>query len=272
MGLLSWLGLKKANSTAKQADAYLDIIKEISANDQRPEFGTKETYIKQAFFNVLKKTDIPEKIQEKLYIEYRSAHWFGNPREAKKAIESYLVSLDWNWPEFDRWLKKFSKNGEWPYMWKKYPELYSPEPFSTDNIQADVKLLRVADMKKIAKLHNAKHLQKREELEEFIINNISSEIIRKEVPERAEAQIHLFYERRKKGRCSLLAHTIAMTIYSKRDAGERRKIANSKYFQEKKLSAHASGCPVEEQFAKKYNDGELKKLPPFFPGDRTSVE
>lgn len=268
--MLRWLGFAKKVSKLTDSIHSTDALDKTS-EAQRPQFGTHEACIKRAFYKVIEQTDIPQDIHEALYTDYRDAHWSGSSREEEKVFKNYLMELDWTWKEFDKWKKKFNQNGEWPYMWRQYPEIYMAKPFSTENTSFEIKHLRVADMKIIAKKHNAQNLQKREELEKFMIKNISVEEILKTASARVEEQTKKFTSRRKVGKCKLLMHTIGMTAYSIRDAEQRKKTANSTFMKGRKLIAESSGCPVEEQFAKKFNDGELKKLPPFFPGDRTMV-
>ncbi len=268
--MLRWLGFAKKVSEGADSIQSTDVLDKTS-EAQRPQFGTPETCIKRAFYKVMEQTDIPQDIYEALYTDYRDAHWSGSPREEEKVFKHYLMELDWTWKEFDKWKKKFNQNGEWPYMWRQYPEIYMDKPFSTDNTSFEIKHLRVADMKIIAKKHNAQNLQKREELEEFIINNVSVEKILKTASARVEEQTKKFTSRKKAGKCKLLRHTIGMTAYSIRNAEQRKKTANSTFMKGKKLIAESSGCPVEEQFVEQFNEGKIKKLPPYFPGDRTSV-
>ena len=269
MGILKWLGIVKDTPSLIQKESFPAIGESNATSDQRPMFGTEEKFIEQGFYRVLKQTNIPEDVQDALYVDYKEAHWSGSPRGEEKSFEEHLFDLNWNWPEFDKWEKTFSKDNVWPYMWSKYPEIYGAQPFSSNNVGAELKHLRISEMKKIAKAHGATNLQKRDELEKFIFENVSMGEIREAVPGRIEEQIQKFERKKKIGLCKLLSGSVSATVYSLRDAARRKKVANSKYFKNRKLRAVSAGCPVEERFATKYNDGKLKKSPPFFPGDRT---
>ncbi len=65
----------------------------------------------------------------------------------------------------------------------------------------------------------------------------------------------------------LLAHTLAMTTYSLRDAEQQNALTGVEY----RLEAMMNGCPVEDRFAARFNAGELSDMPPYFPGDRTAL-
>lgn len=65
----------------------------------------------------------------------------------------------------------------------------------------------------------------------------------------------------------ILVHTITMRAYSLRDEQERIENRMQQRFAEKTDDV----CEVEAEICRQYDAGELKGLPPFFPGDRTSL-
>jgi hypothetical protein len=65
----------------------------------------------------------------------------------------------------------------------------------------------------------------------------------------------------------ILVHTISMRAYAIRD--EQLKIGNG--MKERFADDVGDECEVEAMICKQFNAGDLKGLPPFFPGDRTSL-
>lgn len=77
-------------------------------------------------------------------------------------------------------------------------------------------------------------------------------------------------EKNRKAEFMLLCHTVWSRAASIRDEAnrERTKHLDRRW---KTVCSPGGGCNVEEEFARKWNSGQIKGLPPFFPGDRCHV-
>lgn len=75
-------------------------------------------------------------------------------------------------------------------------------------------------------------------------------------------------------RCVILAHTLSMTAYRMRDMADDAMKDLARRRGGYRLSVVA-GCPVEARVAAQHaasiEAGDMSRLPPFFPGDRTTI-
>ncbi|MBI3584014.1 MAG: hypothetical protein HY096_08700 [Nitrospinae bacterium] len=70
--------------------------------------------------------------------------------------------------------------------------------------------------------------------------------------------------------CRLLSHTLTMTTYSLvRYYQIQELLQNSIHRYIIRISS--AGDLIKDEFAEKYNRGEIKDLPPYFPGDRNGI-
>lgn len=65
----------------------------------------------------------------------------------------------------------------------------------------------------------------------------------------------------------ILVHTITMRAYSLRDEQQKIECGSTQRF----ADSADDTCPIETEICRKFNIGLLTGLPPFFPGDRTSL-
>ena len=234
-------------------------------------FSTPEWVVRQAFDKVLAQTDIPVPVWDPFFEDLYAAHCEGDPRKEVAAAQKHLLDLSWSWAEFDKWAKTFDARGAYPYMWRQHPALIGTERKQPglDETLAKVPFGALKDTLLKAGFEGKLPRKKvdiiailRERVEdEHLVNMLAPALndLRRE------------YEREKpKARCHILVHTIITTAYRKRDAHQRKGSS----YRPKGVNLRAvsgGGCPIEEEFADKFNTGMIRGLPPYFPGDRTCV-
>ena len=234
------------------------------------DFSTATWVIEEALNKVLTHISVAKEIKVEFCKAYCEAHKSGNPRLEEKVAIELLASSGWEWHVFDKWYLFFSQKGVWPYMWHQN-ELTKKQVISNPTtIEEAVSFLNVKKMKKFLKQHDIKTKpapKKRAEFEKTIIQNSSLDDVLSSIKSHLENQAKYAKQRFAESKCKILAHTLCMTAYSLRDHYKYNEGANLK------LIAHDSGgtCKVEDSFVKKFNTDQLKALPPFFPGDRTSI-
>ncbi len=220
----------------------------------------EEEAIKKAFNQVMIGVVVSDEVKGKLLDSFLS----GQEDEI-----DYLANSGWEWSDFDAWHQMFSEKKEWPYMWQHYPQLSEEPPKQPENMNAALTFLTVSDMKKIIKDHAIKPRpgpKKRADFEKAIEFSLSFEDIQLYVSRIVDSRCLTYEIKREKAKCKLLVHTISMTISKCRNFAQYQDMNISL-----NLEAWDAGCPVEREYAKKFNRGDLKGLPPFFPGDRTSI-
>jgi hypothetical protein len=259
MGLFSWLFPKKKPS--------------VSMSFAPASSAINDDIIREAFDNVMTEIELPSEVKEPLHKDIAVAIKSGLSREGEKAVVKHLLNLEWNWPEFDKWEKVFAQNDRWPYLWQTYAKQYRLINFTPKDVASMLFAFTVPDMKKISKELNIKQTtssKKRQELEELLKSTCSIAQIRPYFDEKYTRLLQDALERSKKERCKILQHTLIMMAYSIRNMKQREKLPS--YFTNKRvLRTSSCGCEVEDEIAKEYATGKLKGIPPFFPGDRTSL-
>lgn len=233
-------------------------------------FATAEWVLTKAFDQVMASVEFAPDKRQALFMAYAAAHRAGDTRAEERAATSALLGSGWRWGEFEAWAQRFAAAKEWPYMWEHFSELSESAPIPPITPADALALLNVEDMKAIAKelsLMPRPAPRKRVEFEALLVAHVPLPELLRRTRERHIAAITAFHERYEIAKCRLLVHTLDMTAYSIRD-DEQRKRAGHK----STLRAIAdAGCPVEDRFAAQFNAGEISGLPPFFPGDRTTI-
>lgn len=176
--------------------------------------------------------------------------------------EKFLLPCQWKWPEFEKWKNIFLKDGKFPYMWEKYPEICMRgiEELSFNTI---LERTYVKDIKEILnKLQiDIPHKIKKVELIKLAVQKIDIKILRENFPDIYENIKNNFEKQVNHGRCAILEHTIVMLGYQLRN-----------FYSYNNLKLYIiKGCPIEAKYAKGKGKITEYNIPPFFPGDRTSV-
>ena len=71
-------------------------------------------------------------------------------------------------------------------------------------------------------------------------------------------------------RCKLLVHTLTMSIYTLQRYYQVKSNTRSPIIRHWRARS-VGGDPVEDELAAEFNAGEIRTVPPFFPGDRNSL-
>lgn len=182
--------------------------------------------------------------------------------EGTQTYEKFLLPGQWEWPEFYKWKAIFTKNGKFPYMWNKYPEICLP-PFETLDLPELLERLLVKDIKIFLNRAQLDIPPKTKKIELIALakEKLSIETFRELMPEEYNELKEDYARRVNHGKCAILSHTIGMLGYHLRDfyTNNRLKLDSIK------------GCPVEARYAKGKGRITEENIPPFFPGDRTGV-
>lgn len=176
--------------------------------------------------------------------------------------ENFLLPGQWEWPEFDEWKTIFLKDGDFPYMWKKYPEIFLPD-FEELRLGKILDQVLIKDIKIIFKTLNIDTpiRVKKTELIELAEHKITTKMLHEACPD-IYGDIKIKFEKSiNHGKCAILEHTISMLGYHLRDFYSNNQL---------KLDI-IKGCPVEAKYAKGKGNITEYNIPPFFPGDRTGV-
>lgn len=179
-----------------------------------------------------------------------------------KTYEKFLLPGLWEWPEFDNWKDIFTKDGKFPYMWNKFPEICMPS-FDELDLSTVLERLLVKDIKIFLNKAqvNIPSKAKKEELISLAEQKLDIQTFREFMPENYNNIKENHAYRVNHGKCSILSHTIAMLGYNLRD-----------FYTNSQLKIDPiSGCAVEAKYAKGKGRITEENLPPFFPGDRTGV-
>lgn len=233
-------------------------------------FSTSEWVVNEAFDKVFSQITVDNGIKSQFKKAYCAAHQSGNPRQEEKAAVDYLMNSNWIWHDFDKWFDFFSQKGVWPYMWRRNKLTEKPHQVNPGSIQEAISYLNVKEMREFLKNHNIKVKpapKKREEFEKAIIQNSTFPDVINAIKGHLQVTSTEQVVRFNKAKCQLLAHTLAMTAYSLRDHYQRQDINSFR------LVAEKSGgtCKIEDEFATKFNTNKIVGVPPFFPGDRTTI-
>lgn len=208
-----------------------------------------------AYLRIMTEVEADHRVKTDLYVAL--AH-----DNSTSTYEQFLLPGQWAWPELDKWKAIFLEDGDFPYMWKKYPEL----------CMADFSELRLGEMLEQTLVKDIKSLlqkleiaippkSKKAELIELADQKISIEMFRETCPDIYDDIKNKFEKRVNHAKCALLGHTITMLGYQLRDFYSYDKL---------KLDV-IGGCPVEAKYAKGKGSITEYNIPPFFPGDRTGV-
>ena len=231
-------------------------------------FATPVSVVEAAFDQIMADVDAPVEAIAKLRPQFIDAHRSGNPRKEREVVKSVLVGTVWGEAYFGRWRERFASERAYPYMWRSRGKaLISDEPDPPATIHEAIKLLRVADMRKLlvatSTMPDKGRPKRRSEYTKILLaTGNRSELVDAAMPAHLKA-CQKWSADREAAKCELLAHTITMRAYFLRD---RRRLAGAPT-----LRALYSDCPVETAYAAKFLAGEIAGDPPFFPGDRTAL-
>jgi hypothetical protein len=176
----------------------------------------------------------PSGLPLKQQLEFRQlfSEHHNDPRKFLKAFKAVIGPHPWVWPWFDEWREKFRQAQAWPGMWTEIAELDQEAPPPDPDEEDDY--------------------------------GMTPEGVQATL---AEAQVELLH------------HSVSMMGYRLRDMVNLLNRSSSPEVWRIKLTSIA-GCPVEEAIAAQFADAvagwmpgqDFPPLPPYFPGDRTSVD
>lgn len=253
----------------------------------------REKAIDASFDTVIKGIEFPQEVINTLRKAVKDHIGY---RQSEKIFKETLSTFDWSWPEFDKWKVIFEKLGKWPYMWVKNKAAYEKLKPRPDSIEDALKLVRVTELKMLAKKYNinisspkrSEHIKRAKirkrvegrkktkdgERSQLVKKIVEASISLEQIISSCEERFQEMYAKqriaRRKGMAVILHHTIIMKAHSLGNASEK-ELFSREFSSDVKYEALGDGCEVEEMYASLYNQGKLKGYPPFFPGDRTCL-
>jgi hypothetical protein len=178
----------------------------------------------------------------------------------RRIIFEYLDGTPWSWPELTAWQLRFQEMGQWPYLWGG--------PLGLTNSLTLAKTLDKATLRTV--LSGCGHLpgptmsvaEMRERAGELPLKNLE-ESLPPDTLKTARAKVRhaITWDI-----CSILAHTITA-----RYQNLVHVLRSTRPVTPQNYRPFSTTCPVEKAFCDKWAVGELIGLPPFFPGDRSSL-
>ena len=232
-----------------------------------PESG--EAYLfREAFDKVIAGVDAPAALKSRARRAYLAAARTGNPRLEGEALQRALTGAVWGEKYFGEWRRRFERDGAFPYMWERHPDLCSgppPPPSSTDEA---LDLLKVHDMRALVRRLDIAPEGRRPRTRQEFVDLLSRAELKDAVVRAAAGRHDERLERhalnRDAAKCEILAHTVGCQEASLRRLRRRRSYSG-------KPRLMTSTCPVETKYGRKFAFGSLARMPPFFPGDRSCV-
>ncbi len=242
--------------------------------EQRPTgtesaFATPLSVVEEAINQILADIDMPNDAKGRLRSCFVKAHRSGDPRREVKGIKAALDGVEWGEVYFRDWKMRFEAKGEFPYMWRTHGKglvVDPPQPPST--IEDAVEYLRVADMRQIlieldAMPRKGRPKKRSEFIDLLLASGKTESVVDSAIPAYRDARAK-WEEDRDAAKCALLAHTLTMRAFALRDFRKREGLTRTN-----KLRTLKSDCPAETEYASRFMAGEIRGVPPFFPGDRT---
>lgn len=95
--------------------------------------------LETAYRRIMQGIIADEKLKTNLY-----SAWAAD--QSVTTIEQFLLPGKWQWTEFDKCKEIFRKDGEFPHMWQKYPELCM-EDFGNISLEKALERMLVKDIK-----------------------------------------------------------------------------------------------------------------------------
>lgn len=264
---------KRVEVKPEDAEIQFDVslvAEHLPAGDISP-FATPPSVVEEAIDQILVAIDIPGDAKGRLKSRFVNAHRSGDPRREVEVIETALDGVEWGEVYYGEWKSRFEAKGEFPYMWRTDGKaLIVDSPQSPSTIEDALKYLRVADMRQILieldAMPGRGRPKKRSEFIALLSTTGKTEsIVDSAIPAYRDA-LTKWEADRETAKCALLAHTLTMRAFALRDIQKRKGLTCIS-----RLRTLKSDCPVETEFAARFMTGEIHGVPPFFPGDRTSV-
>lgn len=192
-----------------------------------------------------------------------------------KVYYDILSGHTWDWPALEYWSNEFSKRGLWPETWRLYPQLADNTILNNPSVAILAESMLAADLKNTLLKLNVVVPKKitKKDMVKTAISELNVDQLISVSPEFYESLCAKNRQKFECWRCDLLATTIALHAYqlihySQGKDFEQNDFPGSKH---RWIACSTTRCPIELEFAEKWNNGEINTLPPFFPGDRTHV-
>lgn len=261
----------KVKSEDPEIQVGVEVVAQRHPTGTDSSFATSASVVEEAIDQILADIDMPENAKVRLKSLFVKAHRSGSPRREIEAVELALDGAEWGEKYFGEWKMRFEAKGEFPYMWRTHGKALvvdSPQPPST--IEDAVGYLRVTDMRQILIELDAMPAKGRPKKRSEFIDLLSTIrktklVVESAIPAYRDARTK-WQEDREAAKRALLAHTLTMRAYTLRDCRKRENLTRTS-----RLRALKSDCPVETEYAVRFMAGKNHELPPFFPGDRTSL-
>lgn len=229
---------------------------------------------REVFDEVIDKIRFAEDVREDLFVAWSQN--INDPRTQSNRVKACLTDVEWQWPLFDHWFEIFRERGEWPYMWARYSALCEPVVAQPSNLHDAAKLFAVDEIKALFKeqaISPRPAPKNRAQWQEAFGTQLPASLLSSpRVLEKYREYVDWKRFANHGAKAEILSHYLNMCWY-KRSQRERSADIWQRWLKDGqgRIVASAIGCPIEEDFAERFNRGEITDWPPFFPGDRTAL-
>ena len=250
-------------------------ISSLERDPTEPGFKSADWVIKDAFDKVMNSVECSQNTKQNLLESFTNAHQSGDPRAADNTVIQHLAGSGWVWHEFDQWAKEFSRRGKWPMMWNTYPSLYRQHSSAPTSSESAVEFFTVAELRDWLKNNSITSKPSPKSRADFA--RVFKERVAWKDFEEDSLQKHAEYlkqrdKERDKAKCKLLALTLTKTIYTLVHYYQGKTAAADTPKMWKWNVSVVGECLIEQEFSVKFDPATMKNLPPYFPGDRTSLD
>lgn len=232
-------------------------------------FATPMEYIVNAFDTYMANITMPARVLAKFREDYT---YFNHhkPEDCEKCAIYYLSDVDFTWPDFDSWREYFRKIDAWPVMWFRLRDFKPPTEQHEILSLFSVKMLRNALSGYVKTTSKSRKPELMQLMSEYYTVDQITDMVHERFPDAFEDDSGPD----KEDIIKLLSHTLSMSICSLRDKHMhlrqlRRSNNDRSNFVYRLPKAY---CPIEIMCREKRMKGEIKGYPPFFPGDRNSLQ
>lgn len=235
--------------------------------------GPATWVFKEAFDNIMASVEAPERIKQQFCAEILKAHQTGSSREAENAAIKAFLNSGWTWHEYDKWKQIFQKRNIYPVQWHIYDIIKEP-PNKPTKLYDALPYLKVTDMRTLLRvkgIHRKPAPKKREEFEAIISTEFLFEHLYPFVSAAFETKLQEYHTSIESGKCRLLAGTILRASFVSLRFHQCQDLIKTGFMSHKIIMSESNDCPITDEFAAKFNNGEISGIPPFFPGDRGTI-
>lgn len=272
MGILDFLFGKKEKEAVNQQPLPPENVRKDPVDEG---FKSAKWVIREAFDKVMQSIEgIPVEKKEALFKAIQAAHRSGDPRKEEEAVIRHLSRTGWKWLEYEKWAEIFKQRQQWPQTWYGYGLAESDPLVIPESVSYAVGYFNVNELKEFLKARNIKVKpapKTRADLERHFKEVVSWEEFKPLAVERYEELLEDEGCDKGDNLCKLLARELAANTYCLIHYYQGQDLIQDGLCKNHCWQVTGGIDPIEKEFEEKFNNGVIKDLPPYFPGDRNRL-